>query len=535
MARAAVLPLFTLTILFVAGCSEDSVGPPPTPVEIEIITILCNPLAPAPSATATLTAQVTGQGGEAGFTWTVSGGTIVENGAITATWTVPSTPGIYSVSVVARIEAAADTMTRYILVRRFESIPTGIRYSFYPNLLEGELFFVGSTLSPTSNQFIGYHAYSYSFGSTIITTNPSPPIDGGAEFTFGPQGLLASVVTGGSEFLRQQPMNVIFFPLPFGSKWYVSNNDLLGTTFRKNQHVHPCGSPDMSMVVWQYIRVGDKDDGTQDRANISFRSGTSPIQRLTTSVDSTFVLGGWNYKYYRNIKPLFTPAMNYIVYFVDSTGTLEPCLMPLAGNVPLVDERRALMVDARRGIFYYAGVGVSRRTVFQWNPTASNQLFFIDGARKLCLLDIASESVEILAEKVSEFAFSDNGVLAMIRDEGVYVGAPGAEPELIFAKERDSDDIIGVSWSPGTSDQRIVFRVVRKGATVTEGFSAMVLYSFDDGRWYYATPRVPFGSEPAFDDYRWKRTVFEAFGGGFISPIPVSVSGTSGIALYWSY
>lgn len=507
---------------------------PPPPAGIEIITILCNPLAPPPATSAILTAQVSGTGGEADFAWTVSGGTIVENGSITAVWQVPAEPGEYAITVVASIDAAADTMTRYVLVRGVETIATGIRYSYYPHVIDGELYFVGTPILPTSTQFLGYHAYIYSFGSTQITTNPSPPVDGGAEFIFGPAGLLASVVTGGSEFLRQQPMNVILFPLPDGTKRYVSNNDQLGTTFRKNQHVHPWGSPDMSLVVWQISRPGETDDGLRDRDNINFRAGTAAIQRLTSSVDSTFILGAWSYKYYRNIKPMFTPDMTAIVYFVDSTGTAEPCLMPLAGNTPLVDERRALMVDARRGIFFYAGVSVSRKTVFEWHPTASNQLFFIDGARKLCRLDVAAESVEILAEKVSEFAFSDDGVLAVIAGDGVYVGAPGEEPDRIFSKEREGDDLYGVSWSRGTSDQRLAFRVVRKGAGSGESFSALVLYRFDTGRWYYASPRIAFGSEPAVDDYRWKRAVFEPFGGGFVAPVPVT-SGGGGVTLYRSY
>jgi hypothetical protein len=290
----------------------------------------------------------------------------------------------------------------------------------------------------------------------------------------------------------------------------------------------------MSTVVWQINRVGALDDGTRDLININFRSGTSAIRRLTSSVDSTFIFGAWTYKYYRNVRPLFSPDMSTIVYFVDSTGTYEPCLMPLAGNNPLIDERRALMVDARRGIFYYAGIKVSQWTVFEWNPTAPNQLFFIDGSRKLCMLDISSESVEVLSEKVSEFAFSDDGALAGIGEDGVYLALPGGEPKRIFERERSSDDLVGLSWSPGTSDKRIVFRMVRKGASVAEGFSTFILYSLEDDRWYYASPRIALGTELEFDDFRWNRAAFEPFGGGFIMPVPVPTGG-GGVKLYRSY
>ncbi len=508
--------------------------PPEPPAEVELVTIICNPLAPAPSETATLTAQVSGSGGSADFEWSVSGGTLLENGAITVRWQVPEEREAYEVRVIARVGSAADTMTTYVLVRNFNSIPTGIRFSYYPNVVEGELFFVGAIYPVSDRRFLGYMGYWWADEANIITTNPSPPINGCFEFVFGAEGVLTSSVTGGSEFLRQQPINIIRFPLIAGTKTFVSNNDLGGSTFGKNQHIHPCPSPGMNMVVWQANIVGESEDGTKDRININFREGLTAIKRLTTSVDSVFVLGAWTYYYYRNIKPLFNPDASMIVYFVDSTETFEPCLIPMEGNQPILEERRALMVDSRHGIFFYAGVQVNETTVFQWNPLSNSQLFFIDGGSNFCMLDIEAETVEILAGGIEEFSFSEDGRIAAIADDGVYIAETiGGEPKRVFERERDSDDIFGVTWSPAGNNQRVVFRMVRKGASVAESFSALVTYSIADDRWYFASRRIPFGSEPTLPDYRWKRASFEAVGTGFIMPVPVSTGG-GGSTLYRS-
>ncbi len=531
--RSASAPFITLMVLVLIGCSDSTTPPEDGETNVELITILCNPLAPAPPETATLTAQITGQGGAADVQWSVDGGTLLDNGTIAVRWQVPEARGVCRVTAIAHIGTAVDTVSKNVMVRTVETIPTGIKYSWYPNVIDGELYFVGSSMSPGASSFLGYNAYHQLDSGSLLSTNPNPPVSGGYEFEFTSEALLASVITGGSEYLRQQPTNIIIFPYAPTPKRYVSNNDQQGSTFRKNQHVHADATPDLGIIVWQFNRVGAADDGTQDLINIDYRMGTTPIRQLTTSVDSTFQFGAWVYRYYRNIKPLISPNQDKIVYFVDSTESYEPCVIPLEGGEPDLEGRRAFMVDGRHGIFYYAGVTVSERTVFEWNPVNPNQLAFIDGGRNFCILDLATETVSILAAKVNEFAFSDDGKIAAIGEDGVHIGTSVADAARVFARERSSDDIVGVTWSKGTTNQRVAFRMVRKGTSSIESFSALVLYSVDAGEWYFATSRVPFGSEPSLDDYRWKRAAFDPAGGGVYMPFPLP--GTTGATIYYSY
>ncbi|MFA4948474.1 MAG: hypothetical protein WC674_08220, partial [Candidatus Krumholzibacteriia bacterium] len=367
-------------------------------------------------------------------------------------------------------------------------------------------------------------------------------------------GILAASITDGAEYIRQQPMNVIFYPyIPALPKKLWSNNEVVGTTFRKNQNLYPSANSSLEMAVWQRTVVGDTDDGKKDLVNIRFRFLTGPIQTLTTAKDSTFQFGAWTYTYWRNIKPMLSPDNAMIIYFNDSTKTVdqqgrlvrtfEPCLIPMDGMEPNIAERHALMVDANHGIFYYASVGgkrvgvkVSERTIFQWNPVGPTQLAFIDDDRQFCILDYAAETVEIMAAGITEFVYSEDGKLAAVAEDGVYVLEPGqTQAKRVFTKERATDAMIGINWSPGLTDQRLGFRMVRKGASAVESYSVLVIYSIDNDRWYYASPEIKpvMGTEPAVN-YIWMRAIFDSYTGGMYVPVPLS-EGTGKSVLYYSY
>jgi hypothetical protein len=534
----AVLTLLLLTTAFWAGCSNnDNPMTHETPSTIDVLAILVNPLSPTPGGTVQLTAQVEGSGAAATYEWTVSGGTLNENGKINVSWTVPDQSNVvYRVSVRGASGTAVDTLSTYVMVRNLETINTGLRYAMYPQLIGGQLYYAGVNKNPADRDFRGYHVYKNVLPPTPIDTYVFPPIDGGYEFLFSSDAVVTSSVINGADYLRQQSINLYYFPLGAGSKRAISNSEIGGQTYRKNQHVHPSASSDFNMFVWQYNKPGAFDDGTRDLVNIKFRSGISAISTLTNSTDSTWVLGGWSYKYFRNIAPMFSPDNGTIIYFVDSTGTFEPCVIPMDGTEPLVDERRALMVSSRHGIFFNAGVSVNERIVFQWNPAIPTQVGFIDGDRKMCIFDYVAETVEVVAEGIAEFVWSADGKVAGITSEGVYVLDPGqADAKRIFAKERSSDDIIGVNWSPGLVNQRLGFRVVRKGKSSMESFAALVNYSMDADRWYYASGQIkpPASAEPKVS-YPWLRVLFDPASDALIAPVPIASDGGK-VVLYRSY
>jgi len=535
---AAFMIAFTFALIFTVGCSNDETPTgtsiPPT---IEVSGILCNPLSPAPGDTARLTVRVEGQGAGATYEWQVEAGTLVGSNDISTEWEVPADPGVYMVTVRASVGSEVRRDTSWVMVRRCEAINTGLRYAFYPNLVEGELYLVGTYDSLSGPGFFGYHAYKQGIPPTQIDNLTTLTINGGYDFKFYPDGILAASVMNGSVSFRQQPMNVIFFPyLSAIPKTLWSDNEIVGTTSRMNQNLYPSATSDLQMAVWQRTVVGDTDDGKKDLVNIRFRLSMESIQTLTTAKDSVFLLGGWSYTYWRNIKPMFTPDDAMIIYFCDSTETFEPCLIPMDGSKPNLEERRALMVDARHGIFFYAGVQVSEKAVFQWNPTNSTELVFIDDKQQLCIFNYVSESVEIMATGITEFVYSEDGKLAAVAEDGVYILEPGqTQAKRIFTRERATDGLIGVNWSPGLDDQKLGFRMVRKGASVLESYAVLVIHSMDDDRWYYASPEIKpiMATEPAVN-YIWMRAIFDPFTGGMYLPVPLSTGGGKSV-LYYSY
>jgi|WetSurMetagenome_2_1015567.scaffolds.fasta_scaffold17571_2 hypothetical protein len=537
----ALVLAFTLALIFIVGCSKDENGTNPvTQDSINVSGILCNPLAPAPGDTARLTVRAEGEGAGAAYQWTVEAGTIIGGDEISVRWAAPTDPGVYMVTVRASVGSLVRLDTTWVMVRQCEEVNTGLRYAFYPNLVEGELYLVGTNSNISDRTFLGYHAYKRDIpptqidkisGTTVVN------ISGGYEFQFYADGILAASVTDGAEYMRLQPTNVIFFPyIPALTKKFWSNNEVAGTTFRKNQNLYPSANAGLEMAVWQRTVVGATDDGKKDLVNIRFRFSTGPIQTLTTAKDSVFQLGAWNFTFWRNIKPMIVPDESAIIYFNDSTEAFEPCIIPLNGLEPNLAERHAIMVDARHGIFFYAGVKVSEKTIFQWNPVNPAQVAFIDDDKQFCIFDYVAGTVEVEATGLAEFVYSADGKLAAVADDGVYILEPGqTEAKRIFTKERATDAVIGVNWSRGLTDQRLGFRMVRKGASTLESYSVLVIYSAADDRWYYASPEIKpiMVTEPSVN-YMWMRAIFDSESGGMYIPVPLSTSGGKS-ALYHSY
>jgi hypothetical protein len=445
--------------------------------------------------------------------------------------------------------AAVDTMSRFVMVRRTQSLNTGIRWSMYPNLVGNQLLFVGSTTNPiVSNiNFFGFLVYNFQGGSVLLVSrnlsSPVKMVNGGQDFVFLPlNGVVGSVVTDGSEFYRLQPISMVLFPYddqPSGIAFARAPNP-----FRWDQNTSPSVTPDEKYVVWQNLRVGENLDGSADQYNIDFEplgAGPNGAKLQTTAVDSTFQLGAWMKRYWKNVRPTFAPDGSKIVYFVDSTGTFEPCIMNMNQGVPDIDSRHALMVDERHGIFNRAGVAIGDKTfdgiIFEWSPAESNKLGFLDDSKHLCILDATAENVQVLSYvgKIQEFAWGADGRIAAITSSGVLIVNQSGTVDSVFAKEKETDLLAGIAWSPDPSDLKLAFRMIRKGKSTADSFSALVLYSLNSRQWYYATPRIPWATEPTVP-YKFLRAVFEADNNGIYFPAPnPAAAGGNQVTIYHSF
>ncbi|HSG26965.1 MAG TPA: hypothetical protein VLA34_00695, partial [Candidatus Krumholzibacterium sp.] len=218
-----------------------------------------------------------------------------------------------------------------------------------------------------------------------------------------------------------------------------------------------------------------------------------------------------------------TPDEDLIVYFVDTTGVFEPCIIDLESE-PDISSRHALMVTDSRGIFETAGINVNRNTVFQWNATMNLLGFVASG--NLCYFDPYAETLTVIpgeGQHPSEMAWSPDGTqCAVAVDIGVVlVSATGVvNTTPVYEKEKSTDGIVGLTWSPDTVDPKLAFRMIRKGKNVEDSFSALVMVYLNTGISAYASRSVNWSSayEPAID-YTYMRLLFAA-SGGLYAPIP---------------
>lgn len=546
--RISVILIFAISItgFVLAGCSEDTPVAPARPPEIEALNIICNPLSPEPGMPAQLTVQATGYtpGPWPSYQWHVEAGSLLVDEGISVPWLAPNSTGVYGVTAVMSIGGARDTIQKSIMVRNFEILDTGMSISLDPVYLDTWIYFLGTNQEPDAEDFRGYDVFKY--GATPLEISDCTYCEGGYEYSNYYDGFsgyfLGTVYTDFFQGYRQQPMNVIVFStLPFEEPDYVTNeND--GSFRRRNQNIQPFGNEDFSMITWQRVEVGLAEDGTQDLFNIRFRNrDIGRSMTLTTSLDSSLDYSRppdtvTIYRYYQNIRPMITPGNEYVLYFVDTTKTFEPCLVPIEAGLPDTTQRRALMIDSEIGIFSQADVSVSENTIFQWNPGFSNILGFIDDNKTLCFFDISTEEVETFPDlgELSEFAWSPDGSQsAIVTDTGVFIVGLSGASDNIFTKVKATDEIIGVNWSPDPDDQKIGFRLIRKGKSSIESYSSIIIYTDNNDKWYYALPRIPWRSEPEID-YSLMKVKFDSDNKGILAPIPIAGSGTQ-IRIYHSY
>jgi len=544
-----IYAVFLISMLFplpfISGCSEDeSVAPEEPNPYVSADMLICNPLAPAPGEVTTLTLETSGfsPGELPDVYWTVEAGSLFVKEGISVQWKAPDTTGVFLIKARTTVGGVTDTTSRYVMVRNFVKMDTGLRVSLYPYVgSNGIMYFVGTDDSPTSNDFMGYHVYKYVPGnSEILTEHKNPDFEGGQEFSYHGDRVLGTYLSEYSVFYRNQSYNVAIFPLFGFSSPRLVTNDTGGAMKRKNQYLHPWGTDDLSMIVWQENIVGTEEDGTKDLINIAFDNNLTKMT-LTTNYDSIwFVLANGDSikkaRYYRNIKPMITPDKDYIIYFVDTTGTFEPCLIPIVGGVPDTNQSRALMVDESHGLFEVNGIRIDENTIFEFNPTNTSIVAFIDAPGHLCFFDYQAEDVQIvqLEGKAEEFVWSPDGELcAVITGAGINIVNVSGSGGLVLPKERSYDKYIGVNWAPDAGKRLLGFRMLRKGKSELDTYSALVLYSVDENKWYYASPRVGGTHEPSVP-FTWFRVIFRGSSDFIYAPMPVIEPGRE-VMLFYSY
>jgi hypothetical protein len=520
-----------VVMALIGGCSEDD----PILIEeeqyVDALLIIPDPLSPQPGELTSLTALSTGQGDWANYKWSVEAGTLQEDEGFVVRWEAPQTVGTYEVSVIATLGASADTVRKTIMVRNYEQIHTGIEYNFQPVIHNGDLFFSGSELNTINEDFLGFNAYRYEAPFNSLELTGCNLLCAGCRYFTYRLGVGNGMVMGSSKSFtnlnfRQFPENIFLWDMAGVDPPVAITDELFMVNIRANRNIYPQATDDLNMITWEHQGVGLSEDGTKDLFNIKFYNRNLDTKMLLThSMDSVVTPFGTNYRYYSNIKPLITPNEDYVIYFVDTSRTYEPCTIEIVGGLPDTLTRTALMVpDEKYGIFAEADVEISENTFFDWCPETYDILAFIDDGGTLCFFYPYTPSVDKLTDlgPVSEFAWSPDGEqFAIVTEEGLSIGMTlSGAVQNVFYREKLTDGIIGVEWSPDIeSDPKIAFRLVRRGRTTADSFSSLVIYSIEEDDWYYALPRIGWTREIEVD-YHLNKVFFEPDNDGIYLSVP---------------
>jgi hypothetical protein len=528
-ALAAVLALGALAI---GGCSKDETIIVPDESFVVALLIIPSPLCPKPGELTQLTVQALGEGSWADYYWSVEAGSLLTDEGISVPWRAPSETGEVSVRVIATLGASADTVQKTIMVSNYDRLDTGVEISLEPVIYGDQLYFTGVDVDLTSEDFYGFDIYSYESGSSNLRSGCAFACSGGETFMYRPSvgsgSVLGSVTNYTNLSLRLFPANIFIWDMMGVAPPIAITNEVVTQSGRANRNYNPDGSDDLNMIVWQHQEVGELPDGSWDLFNLEFYNRLLDERlTLTSSLDSATVIYGADtvteYTYYYNIKPLFTPQEDYIVYFVDTTGFFEPCMISIDAGIPDTTTRVALMVeDEDYGIFEEAGIEIGESTIFEWCPS-SDILAFIDDDGYVCFFYPYSESVDRLTSigVASEFTWAPDGEqFAVVTDEGLAIGMTlSGAVDLVYARAKVTDEIIGIAWSPSDTDPKIGFRHVRMGKTSVDSYSSLIIYSVNDDDWYYALERVPWTGELEVG-YTLKRIFFEADNEGVYLSVP---------------
>lgn len=526
----AVAAIALLVTALFGGCSEENTILIEENQYVDALLIIPDPLAPQPGELTRLTALATGEGDWANYKWTVEAGTLQDEEGITVMWEAPPTVGTYEVSVIATLGASADTVRKTIMVRNYEKIETGVNYNFQPNIHNGNLFFTGSELDPTNDDFFGFDIYRFEDPfSSLSLTGCDLLCSGGMYFAYhldvGNGIIMGSTKTFTNLYFRQYPENIFLWDMEGVDLPITITDELTVVNNRANRNLYTQATDDLNMITWEHQEVGLSSDGLQDLFNIKFYNRSLDTRMTVThSMDSTVTPFGTRYLYYSNIKPMITPQEDYLIYFVDTSRTYEPCMMEIVGGLPDTLTRYALMVeDEDYGIFAEAGIEISEETFFDWCPQTYDIVAFIDDGGILCFFHPYTESVDRLTDigPVSEFEWSPDGEqFAIVTDAGLDIGMTlSGAVQNVFYREKLTDDIIGIEWSPDAADPKIAFRLVRKGRSSVESFSSLVLYSINEDDWYYALPRLRWTGEIEIE-YHLNKAFFESDNEGVYLPVP---------------
>lgn len=498
----------SLAAAVLSSCSKDETGGtgPEKPVALVLDGIILDPRSPGPGdtllATAIVSSDTTYPGDFASYKWTSNAGTFLEDNLSTVRWVAPDTSRVFQLSVSAsNTSSSASTSGNVFVSRIVTRVPSG-GGAMQLSTSGDSLYYMGSTLAPTTIGFNGFGVSRYAMGTSSMLMMPN-----------GTSQLALSRDFTNVAYIVPEIINTHFVVKINYTNLNTSATTVIpGTPFfqRPPVFLEPSFSVDGTLLTYQVwypdLLMPPSQAGTDTFVVAIWDLATRKEKRVAVQGTRTGAFG-------LNFHPSFSPDGAHLVYLADRSGTnnWELYSLPVTGGTVPVDSVVAPTQLTFSGgtmseINPLTGQANGYAKVWNGNPTESI-LAILDGATKLHLVPVsgAGDVLVSVPGLVRGFAWSPTGQeVAVTTGRDIYRVSKAGDATLLH-EAMEGDNVSRLSWS---SDEQFLVYAVRRQSKVWYELLDLT-GSLGLGGPISVSPSEPQGAASIYDANGWSTPVWD--------------------------
>ncbi|UCH83021.1 MAG: hypothetical protein JSW50_11185 [Candidatus Latescibacterota bacterium] len=449
---------------FLVGCSDDDerldIGPEPSAITVE--QLIFNPKSPAPGdtmqATAVVTASTQNIGDFVSYSWSNSGGTLIENNLSSVRWVAPTNSGVFTLTCTASNSVNSSTESENVFVGSLLDLITSRAGEMYPRTDNTMIY-----LSPPADADSGVivRQLDLTTGEDVVVFPAEEKA--GSQYSFDAEAQHAGHMLVERAF--QQKLTVVYDDIAGGIQTVIARDPrpFSPEVTRPNEFSSPYVAHDGTGLTYQGSLLDQEATPAQGGVD-TFAVYIYDIVASTTQ-RATFVGD--------NFYPSFSSDANYLVYIANHEGTFEWEFysLPLDNMVAKADTSAGKLVKLTDSGGLFGSESIPPEPVpFLWNPQPGTPvLAALATDDRIWLINPAGGDgtpVDIPGRIVDGVWSNDGQTLAVSSFDGDasrasihLVNLSGGATLLYQALERDRIGLL--TWSP--EDTYLVYTVDRSG------------------------------------------------------------------------
>lgn len=449
--------LVCLLLFAFAGCGDDPTDEDSNPTSpLSINGIIVTPKAPAPNDTVTLSVTVSSSTPNIGdipsYSWSVSGGTLLDNNKSLVRWYADAPSRIYDVTVTVSNNINTVSYTEPVFVTNSTVLVPSSAGELKLLAGDDDFYFLSADESAQNQSFPGFTISQYDMGAVQAITNDHPGLD----YVFsGDLSFAVHTYELFSELNAENSIDVFIDELPAGLQTQITRDEASAQNRRKNQYTEPCISPDNNLIAFQVFKADIvlPEQGGVDTFNIHVYDVNT---METMRIDSP----------YRDFYPAFSCDGQYLTFISNRNGIAgwELFAFPVVGGS--VDTSQSALVQLSNTGELITTSNPPSEPLWAWNPNPAHPfLALVSGDNQLRLVgtDGTSDVVTGIAGTVSSMTWSSDGSrLAVSTGDGLYTVGLDRTAQLVHSG-LEGDIIADINWID--NDRMLIYNLQRLSST----------------------------------------------------------------------